>query len=219
MTSPKLRIFLADDHAIIRDGLALLIGTQSDMEVVGQAGDGRATIEQAIKTQPDVVVMDVSMPGMNGALVTTQLCQVCPGIRVVALTRHGEAGYVRQMLQAGAQGYVLKQAAGTELLDAIRTVASGKTYLDTTLANLVVHHFMRAQAQGGEPQEPDLSDREVEVVQLTAQGYTNKEIATQLGLSVKTVDTYKMRAMEKLGLHSRAALVRYALQSGWLESD
>ncbi len=185
MTATKLRIFLADDHAIIREGLALLIGTQPNMEVVGQAGDGHSTLQHVLECQPDVVVMDVSMPGMNGALVTAQLCQACPGIRIVALTRHGEVGYIRQMLQAGAQGYVLKQAAGADLLDAIRTVAAGGTYLDTILSDRIVHHFVRAQGQGSQMQDPDLSEREAEVVQLIARGYSNKEIATQLGISVK----------------------------------
>jgi DNA-binding NarL/FixJ family response regulator len=214
----KLRVFLADDHVVMREGLALLIDAQLDMQVVGQVGDGRIAIEQALGCQPDVVVMDISMPGMNGAQATAQLRQACPEICVVALTRHSEPGYIRQMLHAGAQGYVLKQAAGAELLDAIRMVAAGKTYLDTTLTDRAVDHFVRGYTGNDEPQEPDLSEREAEVVQLTAHGYSNKEIATQLSLSVKTVDTYKMRAMEKLGLHSRAGLVRYALQRGWLES-
>jgi DNA-binding NarL/FixJ family response regulator len=215
----KLRIFLVDDHAIIREGLALLIDTQLDMEVVGQAGDGRTALQHVLDCRPDIVVMDVSMPGVNGTQATIQLRQTCPEIQIVALTRHGEPGYVRQMLQAGAQGYVLKQAACAELLDAIRAVASGRTYLDETLAGRVVQNFVRGQVQGSEPQDSDLSEREADVVRLTAHGYSNKEITTQLGVSVKTVDTYKTRAMEKLGLHSRAGLVRYALQRGWLDSD
>jgi DNA-binding NarL/FixJ family response regulator len=201
---------------VLREGLALLISAQMDMEVVGQAGDGRTVLQYALECQPDVVVMDVSMPGLNGTQVTVQLRQACPEVQIVALTRHGEPGYVRQMLHAGAQGYILKQSASAELLNAIRAVASGNTYLDETLAGRVVQNFVRAQ--GSEPPELDLSEREADVVRLIAHGYSNKEIATQLGLSVKTVDTYKMRAMEKLGLHSRAALVRYALQRGWLEA-
>jgi len=215
----KLRIFLADDHAMIREGLALLIDAQPDMEVVGQAGDGHTVLEHVPDCRPDIVIMDLSMPGLSGVQVTMQLRQASPDVRVVALTRHSEPGYIRQMLHAGAQAYVLKQAAGAELLDAIRAVASGRTYLDTTLTGRAVHHFVQAHITGGETQELDLSEREANVVRLTAHGYSNKEIATQLGVSVKTVDTYKMRAMEKLGLHSRAALVRYALQRGWLDPD
>jgi two-component system, NarL family, response regulator NreC len=215
----KLKVFLADDHIVLREGLALLIDAQLDMQVVGQAGDGRSVLQQTLECEPNVVVMDVSMPGANGAQVTAQLRESCPNVYVVALTRHGEPGYVRQMLAAGASGYVLKQAAATEIIDAIRSVATGKTYLDSSLAGRLVHNFVRGQAPTGEVLESDLSARETDVVRLTAYGYSNKEIAAQLGISVKTVDTYKMRAMEKLGLHSRAALVRYALQRGWLEQD
>jgi DNA-binding NarL/FixJ family response regulator len=215
----KLRVFLVDDHAVLREGLALLIDAQPDMEVVGQAGDGRTVLQQTLDCQPDIVVMDVSLPGASGAQVAAQLRQSCPDVQIVALTRHGEPGYVRQILQAGARGYVLKQAAGLELIGAIRSVAAGGTFLDATLADRVVHNFVRGQSQGGEQHDLDLSDREADVVRLTAFGYSNKEIATQLAISVKTVDTYKMRAMEKLGLHSRAALVRYALQRGWLDQE
>ncbi|MBK9714035.1 MAG: response regulator transcription factor [Kouleothrix sp.] len=213
----KLRIFLADDHVVLREGLKALIDAQPDMEVVGQAGDGRAMLQQTLDCSPDLVVMDLSMPGVNGAQATAQLRQLCPDVRVVALTRHGEAGYVRQMLQSGAQGYVLKQAAAEELIGAIRSVASGGTFLDTSLAGRLVNSFVRGQTQSSVAHEQDLSEREADVVRLTALGYSNKEIATRLSLSVKTVDTYKMRAMEKLGLHSRAELVRYAIQRGWLD--
>jgi two-component system response regulator NreC len=219
MTMCALRVFLADDHVVLREGMALLIGTQPDMEVVGQAGDGKAVLAQALACRPDVVIMDVSMPELNGIQVTAQLRQAAPETQVVALTRHSEAGYVQQMLQAGAQGYVLKQAGGQELIDAIRAVAAGGSYLDTSLSNRVVQGFMRDQTLTGDGSTPALSERETDVVRLIAHGYSNKEAATQLGLSVKTVDTYKMRAMEKLQLHSRAALVRYALQHGWLDQS
>jgi two-component system, NarL family, response regulator NreC len=219
MSVRTLRVFLADDHVVLREGMALLIATQPDMQVVGQAGDGHTVLAQALACQPDVVVMDVSMPELNGIQVTAQLRQAAPQTQVVALTRHAEAGYVQQMLQAGAQGYILKQAGGQELIDAIRTVAAGGSYLDTSLASRVVQNYMRDQTSTGEGATATLSERETDVVRLTAHGYSNKEIATQLGLSVKTVDTYKMRAMEKLQLHSRAALVRYALQHGWLDQS
>lgn len=216
MTFRKLRVFLADDHVVLREGLAALINDQMDMEVIGQAGDGRAVLQHTLDCQPHIVVMDVSMPGLSGAQAAAQVLQACPEIGIVVLTRHSEPGYVRQMLQAGVRGYVLKQAPAAELLSAIRSVAEGHTYLDTSLTDRVVQSFVRTQAPG-ETHEADLSVREADVVRLTALGYSNKEIATQLGISVKTVDTYKMRAMEKLGLHSRAALVRYAMQRGWLD--
>lgn len=213
----KLRIFLADDHVVLRDGLTVLINTQPDMEVVGEAADGRGLLQQAPQCRPDVVVMDVSMPNMGGAQTTAQVRQMWPEIQVVALTRHSEPGYVRQLLQAGAHGYVLKQAGAEELIEAIRTVAAGGTYLDSSLTSRAVQEFVRTQSESSAPRELDLSEREADVVRFLAQGYSNKEIATQLGISAKTVDTYKARAMEKLGLHSRAGLVRYALQRGWLD--
>ncbi len=212
----KLRIVIADDHVVLREGLSMLIGAQPDMEVVGQAADGRALMQQVQACQADIVIMDVSMPG-GGAHATALLRQHCPQVQVIALTRHSEPGYVRQLLQAGARGYVLKGAGAAELIDAIRAVAAGDNYFDSTLTSRAVNAFVRAQTESGPVGEPDLSEREAEVVRLTAYGYTNKEIAAQLGISVKTADTYKARAMEKLGLHSRAELVRYALQRGWLD--
>lgn len=213
----KLRILLADDHTIVRDGLAALIAAQPDMDVVAQAGDGQDAVRQTLDWQPDVAIVDVSMPNLNGIQATEQIARVCPATRVIALTRHSDPGYVRQLLQAGARGYVLKQAVAEELINAIRAVAAGETYLDTTLRGRAVDMFVRTQTQGDTSAEQELSERETNVVRLTAFGYSNKEIANQLGISVKTVDTYKARAMEKLGLHSRAGLVRYALQRGWLD--
>jgi DNA-binding NarL/FixJ family response regulator len=212
----KLRIFIADDHVVLREGLTMLIDAQPDMQVVGHAADGRTLVQQTQDCQAEIVIMDVSMPG-GGAQATAQLRQASPNIHVVALTRHSESGYVRQLLQAGARGYVLKGADAQELIDAIRVVAAGGNYLDSTLTDRAVHTFVRTQTESSALPETDLSEREAEVVRLTAYGYTNKEIAAQLGVSIKTVDTYKARAMEKLGLHSRAGLVRYALQRGWLD--
>ena len=215
MTS--LRIFLADDHAVVREGLKSLIDAQPDMEVTGEAGDGNAACELVPGLRPDVVIMDVSMPGMNGAKATEQLRQTCPQVKVLALTVHEDKGYLRQLLEAGAAGYVLKRAAAEELIRAIRTVAAGGVYLDPALAGAVVGGFVRKLPGKGMPQGADLSDREAEVVRLVAEGHSNKEIASRLGLSVKTVETYKARSLEKLGLRSRADLVRYAVGRGWLQ--
>jgi two-component system response regulator NreC len=215
----KLRIFLADDHAIVRDGLKALVNAQPDMEVVGEANNGRDALHQAQQLQPDVVVMDVSMPEMNGARATERLKQACPEMKVLALTMHENKVYLRQLLQAGASGYVLKRAASEELIRAIRTVATGKVFLDSALAGKVVDSFMLRQS----PEDPmrfnDLSDRETEVLRLIAWGHSNKEIAAQLDISVKTVETYKARLMEKLDLRSRADIVRYALHQGWLQDS
>jgi DNA-binding NarL/FixJ family response regulator len=214
----KLRVYLADDHAVVRSGLKALINAQPDMEVSGEAGDGRTACDQVQELQPDVVVMDVSMPKLNGAQATVQLKQTCPKVKVLALTVHEDKGYLRLLLEAGASGYVLKRAAAEDLIHAIRTVAAGGVYLDPALAGQVVGSFVRSPAGHRAPEGGDLSDREAEVVRLIAAGYSNKEIASRISLSVKTVETYKARSMEKLGLESRADLVRYALQRGWLQN-
>jgi DNA-binding NarL/FixJ family response regulator len=215
----EVRVFVADDHAVVREGLKALIGAQPGMTVVGEAADGLDACEQVPKVEPDVVVMDVSMPGLTGAQATERLQRECPSVKVLALTVHEDKGYLRQLLAAGAAGYVLKRAVGDELIHAIRIVAAGGIYLDPSLAGKVVGGFVR-RPNGGSSQTTsgELSEREVAVVRLTAAGYGAKEIATQLDLSAKTVETYKARAMEKLGLLSRADIVRYAVQKGWLQA-
>ena len=213
----KLRIFLADDHAVVRAGLKTLVNAQPDMEVIGEASDGVSAWQQARDCQPHVVIMDVSMPELNGAEATAQLKAVCPDVKVLALSVHEDTGYLRKLLEAGASGYVLKRSAADALIQAIRLVAAGGIFLDPLLAGKVVGNLVGASAAPGEPANAALSERETDVVRLIAQGYSNKEIATQLNLSVKTVETYKARAMEKLGLDSRVEIVRYALRQGWLQ--
>jgi DNA-binding NarL/FixJ family response regulator len=215
---PNLRVFLADDHAVVREGLKALVSAQPGMEVSGEASDGQTACQQIQELQPDVVVMDVSMPEMSGAETTAQLKHTCPHVKVLALTVHEDKGYLRRLLEAGASGYMLKRAAAEELIRAIRTVAAGGVYLDPALAGKVVGSFVRHPAGKGVVKGGDLSDRETEVLRLIAAGHSNKEIAGRLSLSVKTVETYKARSMEKLGLHSRADLVRYAVQCGWLHN-
>jgi len=212
----KLRIFLADDHAVVREGLKSLVNAQPDMEVIGEAADGRTAWEQAKACQPDIVVMDLSMPQLNGAQATERLKQACPQVKVLALTVHEDKGYVHQLLQAGASGYVLKLAATEELIHAIRIVAAGGVYLDPTMARKIVVNYMHKPSLGEAVQRSQLSERETEVLCLIAKGYTNKEIAAHLDLSVKTVETYKTRLLKKLDLRSRADIVRYALRQGWL---
>lgn len=215
----KLRIFLADDHAIIREGLKSLIEAQPDMIVVGETDNGRTAWREAKALQPDVVVMDISMPELNGAKATELLKRDCPQTKVLALTVHNDQGYLHQLLKAGASGYVLKRAAPHELIRAIRAVAAGETYLDPTIVSDVVGSYVRKQStREGQPQG-ELSEREAEVLRLIALGYSNKEIATRLDISVRTVETYKARLMEKLNFHSRAEIVRYAMLQGWLEES
>lgn len=213
---PRLRVLLVDDHTIIREGLRALLEVQSDLEVVGEAQDGVAACARAKELAPDVVVMDVSMPDLNGARATEAIRRELPATRVLALTAHKDKGYLRMLLQAGASGYLLKRAASHELIHAIRTVAGGGTYVDPTLAGEVLVAFVRNPSTGTHSVD-ELSDREAEVVRLIARGFSNKEIASQLDISSKTVETYKTRSLEKLGLSSRSDLVSYALQRGWLE--
>jgi DNA-binding NarL/FixJ family response regulator len=193
MTGTRLRILLADDHVTVRQGLKMLIDSQDDMTVVSEASDGTAAVEQARTVRPDVVVMDISMPGMNGLVATRTLKQIQPDSVVVILTRHGDDAYLQELLRAGADGYVLKQSAASELLQAIRATAVRGQYLDSAL-----------------------SERESEVLRLIAAGYSNKEIAAQLELSVKTVEVHKANAARKLGLKGRIDIVKYALLQGWL---
>jgi DNA-binding NarL/FixJ family response regulator len=212
----EVRVFLADDHAIVRGGLKGLIDSQPGMVVVGEAPDGLEACARVAALQPDVVVMDVSMPGLTGALATERLRRECPAVKVLVLTVHEDRGYIRQLLTAGAAGYAHKRAAPEELIRAIQVVAAGGTYLDPTVASKVVGGFVKPPTSPA-AKSGELSEREEAVARLTAAGHGNKEIATRLDLSVKTVETYRARGLEKLGLKSRAELVRYAFQQGWLQ--
>lgn len=210
----RLRILLADDHGIVREGLKTLIRDQPDMIVAGEAGDGATAIKLATELKPDVVVLDISMPQTTGADAARKIKRSNPKTKVVALTVHEDKSYLEQLLSAGASGYVLKRSAPSELINALRIVAKGGTYLDPHVTGAVVESFVwKQQPRTGK----ELSEREGAVAMLTAQGYTNKEIASQLGISVKTVETHKTRSMEKLQLRSRAELVRYAFDRGWLQ--
>lgn len=213
----KLRIFLADDHTVVREGLKRLIDVEPDMEVVGEAADGKEALEKAGQSQPDVVVMDISMPELNGTQATRLLKQSYPKIGVLALTVHEDKSYLRELLEAGASGYVLKRAAGDELIQAIRAVSTGGLYVDPHLAAKLVSTFVQPGSRFGGTGE--LSEREGTVLRLIAQGHSNKEIAAQLGVSVKTIETYKARSMEKLGLRSRVDIIRIAGERGWLRAD
>ena len=211
-----LRIVLADDHVMMREGLKSLVNAQADMEIVGEAGDGRVALAQARELQPDVVVMDISMPGLNGIEATEQLKGCGLKAKVLVLTAYDDNGYLRQLLEAGASGYVLKKAAAEELVQAIRVVAAGGVFLDPALAGKVVSGYVGRKKLRGALQGSALSGREEEVLRLVAWGYTNKEVAGYLNISVKTVETHKTNLMEKLDLGGRSDIVRYALRRGWL---
>jgi DNA-binding NarL/FixJ family response regulator len=213
----KLRIMLADDHETVREGLKMIVDAQDDMEVVGFAADGREAVARAQELLPDVLVMDISMPKLNGLKATEKLNEVCPQVKVLTLSRHADDGYLRELLAAGACAYVLKQSAPTELIHAIRAVAAGGKYIDPKLAGKVMGTYSgRSGAPRGEA-KGSLSDRESEVLRLIALGYSNKEIAASLSLSVKTIEVHKANAMRKLNITSRINLVRYAIFQGWMQ--
>jgi two-component system, NarL family, response regulator NreC len=213
---PKLRILLADDHETVREGLKSIVNAQPDMEVVDDVADGEAAIGRALALRPDIVLMDVSMPVLNGLNATAAMTTRCPGIKVLTLTRHADDGYLHQLLRAGASGYVLKQSRSAELLQAIRAVAAGGTYLDPAIAGRLVNRKSGQGPTSMAGSAANLSSREEEVLRLVAWGYSNKEVAAQLDLSVKTIETHKANATHKLGLTHRIDLVRYALERGWL---
>jgi DNA-binding NarL/FixJ family response regulator len=209
-----IRLVLADDHATIRDALKLLLSAQPDLQVVGEAEDGQQAVDAAVSLRPDVLLMDISMPGMNGLQATAAVKQRAPSVKVLPLTRHAEESYLGELLRAGAAGYALKQSSSAELVNAIRTVASGRPYLDPELNGGLLGLFVQGRTVR---KPPDLTPRETEVLQLTAWGHSNKEIASRLGLSVKTVEVHKTNGMRKLGMTSRLQLVRFALLRGWFQ--
>ena len=211
----KLRILLAEDHRILREGLKRLIAEQPNMEVIGEADNGIAAWQQAKELEPDIVLMDISMPRLNGAEATVKIRELCPNVRVIALTGHRASAYLNEVLKAGASGYVLKQAAIDELIDAIQTVAKGGTYIDSASRESLVNSPLDDRIYKGEAQGKPLSQREIQVLSLVANGYTNREIANELSISVKTVETHKTNCMQKLDLKSRAEIVDYARFRGW----
>jgi DNA-binding NarL/FixJ family response regulator len=183
--------------------------------VVGEARDGRTTVRQATELKPDILILDISMPGLNGVRVVEMLGAACPTCRILILTVHEDRGYVRQLMELGVSGYLLKRSAAEELIRAINAIAVGGIYLDPAVAGMAVSTSASRQSDGS-PGGADLSQRETNVVRLTASGHSNKSVAAELGIAVKSVETYKARAMEKLGFRTRVELVRFAISKGWL---
>ena len=210
-----IRVLLAEDHETVRQGLKLLLNAQPDITVVGEAATGRAALQEVQARMPQVVVMDVSMPEMNGLAATRAVKKIAPNVAVVALTRHSDEAYVKELLGAGASGYVLKQSASDELIRAIRSAAAGEHHLDATLAARAADAYVARHARG--PAHPVVSERETDVLRMMAVGHSNKEIADALDISVKTVEVHKANAMRKLGLRGRIDIVRYAALNGWLQ--
>jgi DNA-binding NarL/FixJ family response regulator len=212
-----IRILLADDHAVLREGIRALLKEQPDMVVVGEAEDGRWTVHLAHELQPDVVLMDIAMPLLNGLEATRQIKRDHPEINILILTMHDNEEYVRQVLAAGASGYVLKHAAASELVAAIRTVDRGEAVLSPTITRMVIEDFLRHHGSHSTPTPDTLTPREREVLQLIAEGYTSKKIADILCVSVKTVQAHRASIMEKLDMHDRGDLIKYAIQKKLIE--
>jgi len=208
------RILLADDHAVLRAGLRLLLENQPDFEVTGEAASGLEALELAEKLQPDLILLDLTMPGLNGLDALPVLRKSAPDARILILTMHDDPQYLRQALKNGASGYVLKKAADTELLSAVRAVLRGEVYVHPSMTRVLLDDMLTDAPAAPADAWESLSEREQAVLKLVALGYTGAEIAGQLNLSVKTVETYRARGMEKLGLPNRAALVRFALKKG-----
>jgi DNA-binding NarL/FixJ family response regulator len=215
----KIRILLSDDHAVLRAGLRALLDAEKEFEVVGEAGTGEEAVTKARLIRPDVVVMDLSMPGMGGLEATRQISALNQNTRVLVLTVHAEEEYLLPVLEAGGSGYVRKTSADEDLIEAIHTVARNEVFLYPSAAKLLLQGFKHAEAGGDiDPTEP-LSEREREVLTYTAEGYSSSEIGRKLYLSPKTVDTYRSRIMQKLGLTHRSELVRFALKTGLLKAE
>lgn len=208
------RVFLVDDHPIMLSGVRFLIEQEPDLSVVGSAATAAGAMTEISRTNPTLAIVDISLPSVSGIVLISWLARDYPNVLCIALTAHEEPGYVRQALSAGAKGFVVKRAAATDLLSAIRTIVSGDTYIDPGLAGRIISSTC---AGLGDPKS--LSERETVVSKFVARGFSNKEISSRLQVSIKTVETYRLRATEKLGIHSRAALVRYAHENGWLAED
>jgi DNA-binding NarL/FixJ family response regulator len=209
----RIRILLADDHAVVRQGFKMILAEQPDMEIIGEAGNGREALALAESLKPDIVVMDVAMPELNGIEATRRMGESAPHARVVALSMHKDSVYVREILRAGARGYLLKESVAADLVSAVRSVARGEGYISPQVSNAVLDDYRRHVTNPIDT----LTSREREVLQMLAEGKTNKEIAVILNLSVYTVDAHRGRIMEKLNLHSINELVRFAVRNGLID--
>jgi DNA-binding NarL/FixJ family response regulator len=211
----RIRILIAEDHETVRQGLRALLADRPDIEVIGEASDGRAAVDRTCALKPDVAVLDLSMPEMTGLAATRAIKERVPGVAVIAMTRHTDDAYVQDLLSAGASGYVLKQSSVDELVKAIRAAAAGERYLDASLVARNAKAYLTRYATTHA--RPPISEREASVLRLMAIGHSNKEIAAALDIAVKTVEVHKANAMRKLDLRGRIDVVKYAVMNGWLQ--
>ena len=220
MAMEPIRILIADDHAVMRAGLRLLLNGQEDMQVVDEAGDGWQTVEKAVSLKPDIVLLDITMPGLSGLEAARQIRQRAPEVKLLVLTMHDDEAYLRQFLQIGAAGYIVKKAADTELVAAIRAVNRGESFIHPSLTRVLIEGYLQQpQPVRAKESAEELTHRETEVLRLVAQGYTSQQIAQSLSISVTTVETHRAHIMDKLGLRGRAQLFRYAVSRGLLNPD
>lgn len=216
----KIRVLIVDDHAIVREGIRMILALHDDIEVVGEAADGSEAIEQVGKLSPDVVLMDIAMPGLGGLEATLEIVKKKPPTKILVLTQYDNTEYIYRFLRAGAAGYVLKKAVGSDLVSAIRAVAQGKSFLDPSVADKVIKGFLdKPEVTEDEALYDSLSDREKQVLKLIAEGYTMQQTADVLYLSIKTVMTHRTNLMEKLGIHNRTELIKYAIRKGLVRAD
>ena len=215
----SIRILLADDHKIVRDGLRTLIEKETGMEVIGEAENGRRALKIAQKIRPNVVIMDVTMPDMNGIEATRKMLTEVPGVKVIALSMHSDRRFVLGMLEAGASGYLMKDCAFDELAKAVRSVATGQTYLSPKIADVLVKGYLDKVNEKISVARSPLTEREREILQLLAEGRSSKEIAAHLGVSVKTVETHRRNMMQKLNMRSVAELTKYAIREGLISVE
>jgi two-component system response regulator NreC len=216
----KLRILIAEDHVSVREGFKFIIESQADMEVIGEAGDGRAAVEMAGELKPDIVLMDISMPNLNGLKAAAKLKRVAPEIKIITLTRHTDSAFLHELLQAGVSGYVLKQSAAEEIIRAVRSVAEGNNYLDPAITGKVFDDYAGKRSKlRGETTGVPLTDKESEVLRHIALGYSNQEIAHKMNVSVKTIESQKANSLKKLAMRSRKDIIRYAILQGWMQEN
>ncbi len=210
-----IKVFLADDHAVVRDGMTALMNGEQDIQVVGTASNGQQAVDQIKQIQPDIVVMDIAMPELNGIDATRQISETCPGVKVIMLSMHDSSEHIYQALKAGARGYLLKESAGKEVATAVRAVHSGRRYLSKRIETMVIEEYISRQGATPENSPIDkLSDRERQILQLVVEGKSSIEISRILPLAPKTVATYRSRLMEKLAIHDLPGLVKFAIQHG-----
>lgn len=211
---PKIRIVIADDHALVREGITALLSLHEDIEILGEAADGKEAIEKAQKLKPDMILMDIAMPGLGGLEASLEIRKSCPDTRILILSQYDDKEYVSRLLKAGVSGYILKHAVGTDLISAIRSVARGERYLHPSITSSVIDGYLgKGEVQVEDPYEK-LTDREKQVLKVIGEGYSHKEIADLLNISVKTVIAHQTNLSEKLGIHSRTTLMKFAIQKG-----